>query len=122
MTIFKLNIERFLAGLPVRKDEDDEKYIVTEDTVNMYLVDLMNETGVDTELRYKDGLYFVYAFGQEVISMFPLEPSDPTGSLVNATKWLVNEFGERKDINAWYTYKQGQHYFTVEKVPVPEDE
>lgn len=105
----KIDIKKFTDS--VQKDESG--YIFQAEEVYRFIVDSLNEAGIDTELKYQDTDFSILVDGEKAyISYFA---DAPDKALIESLKSLSNEINSSKTRHSWYSYKQGEHFISFEE-------
>lgn len=127
----EISIEDFKNVLP--ETSDGEVY-VTEERVDRFLVDVLNDAGIEAEMIYEDTSYYIVFPEYDVkayVTIISLA-NDPESNLIKAVEYLTDEVNSSEKLQSWYSYKGGKHYINIRvrteeevkamKLPEPETE
>lgn len=103
----------------VSKDADTGENIFSEGDVLKFLIDQMNEAGVDIAIIYHDHeLAIVYHGKQDYFSM-PIASLDaPEGTVKDGMVELSDMLNDREDLKSWIEYQHGLYYLHIDEKEV----
>jgi uncharacterized protein YbcC (UPF0753/DUF2309 family) len=119
----QIDTEKFKETL--EKIPNQDGYYIFDENVLKFITDQFNLAGLDTEFGYEDTDYFINVMGMKIwISILPY-PDDPDKTLMKTVMNLSDEIGCNPNYKSWYSYKNNEHFFNLEKIEprvVPEEE
>lgn len=105
----KIDVGKFVESI----QKDESGYIFQEEDVYRFIVDSLNEAGIDAELKYQDTDFSIHVDVEKAyISYFA---DAPDKALIESLKSLSNEINSSKTRHSWYSYKQGEHFISFEE-------
>jgi hypothetical protein len=111
----KIDIQKFVESI----QKDESGYIFSEEDAFRYIVDSLNDAGIDAELRYQDTDFSIIVDGERVyISYFA---DDPASALIQSLRSLSDEINSSKTRHSWYSYQKGEHFISFEEKKPEED-
>ena len=101
----------------VPRDSDTDEYIFTEDGVLKFLVDQLNEAGVDISMIYTDYEYGIEYCGKlDYFSMGISSLDNPEVAVRGGMIELANLLSSHADLTSWVEYQHGLHYLHIEEI------
>lgn len=105
----KIDIQKFVDSI----QKDESGYIFSEEDVFRFIVDSLNDAGIDAELKYQDTDFRIVV--SDVQAFVTTWTDDPAKSLIQSLKNLSDEINSSKTLEAWYSYHKGEHFVSFEE-------
>lgn len=105
---------KFADQIP--RDTDTGEYFFEEGEVLKFLVDQMNEAGVDIAMIHQDYEYAIEYCGKLDYFSIGISSLDaPEVSVRAGMVELANLLNERSDLKSWVEYQHGLYYLHIEE-------
>ena len=98
------------------QEDDTGAHIFSDEHILRFIVDQLNEAGLEIARFYHDCEYGIEYMGTRHYVGLPIE-DDPERAVVAAMEELSNELNSHDDTECWCTYRDGKHCLHITEKP-----